>query len=313
MARLIISADGPEKFDIWKKAFAEVAPDLSVLSWYASETRLQPSDYVLVWSPEADHYPALATAKAILCTGAGVDHLLNAPGFPRHIPLVRMGGEQTGQLMADYVTWAAIALLRQARTWALQQAEQRWACNTIARTTDATRIGVMGLGHLGGYVATHLARVGFRVSGWKRSPATLTGVTVYAGQEALSAFLETADILVNLLPSTPQTDGIISKEFLKRLPRGAGFINVGRGRHVVQTDLINALNAGILCGAVLDVVTPEPLPATSPLWTHPSIIITPHVASEASPLMQAQYVAGAVGQMERGEKPALLCDPQRGY
>ncbi|OAG75370.1 D-3-phosphoglycerate dehydrogenase [Acetobacter malorum] len=313
MARLVISADGPEKFDIWKKAFAEVAPGLSVLSWYASDTELKSTDYVLVWSPEVRHYAALATVKAIICTGAGVDHLLKVPDFPRHVPLVRMGGEQTAKLMADYVTWAAIALLRQARTWAMQQSEQRWVWNGIARTTDETCIGVMGLGHLGGYVATHLARVGFKVLGWKRSLTALPGVKVYAGQEALPAFLKHSDILVNLLPSTPQTDGIISLKFLKKLPHGAGFINVGRGNHVVQNDLINALDAGILSGAVLDVVSPEPLPATSPLWTHPSITITPHVASEASPLMQAQYVARTIEHMEQGGKPALLCDPQRGY
>nr|WP_298798534.1 glyoxylate/hydroxypyruvate reductase A [uncultured Acetobacter sp.] len=313
MARLIISADGPEKFDVWKNAFAQVAPDLTVCSWYAPETKSEPADYVLVWTPEKDHYPALSGVKAIICTGAGVDHLLRAPEFPHHVPLVRMGGTQTAQLMADYVTWAAISLLRQARTWAIQQADGTWANNCIARTTAETRIAIMGLGHLGSSVATHLARVGFQVSGWKRSASVLPGVQVYAGQDALPDFLKTADILVNLLPSTPQTCGLVTYDFLTNLPKGAGFINVGRGDHVMQPDLIKALDDGVLSGAVLDVVTPEPLPVTSALWAHPKITVTPHVASEASPVMQADYVAQVIKSMERGETPALLCDPQKGY
>ncbi|WP_406238970.1 2-hydroxyacid dehydrogenase [Acetobacter orientalis] len=313
MARLIISADGPEKFAIWKEAFAKAAPDLTVCSWYAPETHLLPSDYVLVWKPEADHYAALAQAKAILCTGAGVDHLLQNPHFPAHVPLVRMGGEQTAHLMADYVTWAAIGLLRDARTWAIQQNQHQWVYNGIARTSAEIRIGVMGLGHLGAHVATHLARVGFQVSGWKRSAASVPNVQVYVGQEALPEFLATTDILVNLLPSTPQTRGLVTYDFLKNLPRGAGFINVGRGEHVVQADLLQALDTGLLCGAVLDVVTPEPLAEQSPLWGHSRVTVTPHVASEASAYKQAEYVAQAIEQLERGETPALLCNPHTGY
>lgn len=313
MARLVISADGPERYSVWKEAFAKVAPDLTVCSWYAPETKLLQSDYVLVWTPEADHYTALATAKAILCTGAGVDHLLQNPAFPCHVPLVRMGGEQTAHLMADYVTWAAISLLRDARTWAIQQNKHEWVYNGVARTSAQTRIGVMGLGHLGAHVATHLARVGFQVSGWKRSEATVPDVQVYVGQDALADFLKNTDILVNLLPSTLQTRGLVTYDFLKNLPHGSGFINVGRGSHVVQPDLLKALNDGVLCGAVLDVVTPEPLPADSALWVHPRLTITPHVASEASPQMQAQYVAQSIAQIERGEMPALLCNPDTGY
>ncbi|GAN59228.1 glyoxylate/hydroxypyruvate reductase A [Acetobacter cibinongensis] len=313
MARLIISADGPERFTVWKEAFAKAAPDLTVCSWYAPETEVLPSDYVLVWQPEDEHYAALAQVKAILCTGAGVDHLLQHPDFPLHVPLVRMGGEQTAQLMADYVTWAAISLNRDARTWALQQQRHEWVYNSVARTTAETRIGIMGLGHLGGYVATHLARMGFQVAGWKRSRATLPDVQVYVGQEALPDFLSRTDILVNLLPSTPHTRDLVTLKFLENLPRGAGFINVGRGEHVVQQDLLQALNTGLLSGAVLDVVAPEPLPHESPLWDHPRITVTPHTASHASAYWQAKYIAQSITQLERGVTPALLCNPHTGY
>ncbi|MCG0995247.1 glyoxylate/hydroxypyruvate reductase A [Acetobacter indonesiensis] len=313
MVRLIVSADGAEQFESWRKAFADVAPDLNVCSWYHATVQPSQDDYVLVWKPEDDHFKNLTDVKAILCTGAGVDHLLRSPDFPQHVPLVRMGGEQTVGLMADYVTWAAIGLLRDARTWAQQQATHKWSYNGVARTCAETRIGVMGLGHLGSQVANHLARVGFQVSGWRRSDGQVAGIKVFSGKDRLTDFLKECDILVNLLPSTPETRGLVDSTFLRNLPRGAGFINVGRGDHVNQADLLQALDDGVIGGAVLDVVTPEPLPAESALWAHPRITITPHVASEASRTMQARYVADVIAQMERGERPSLLCDPEKGY
>lgn len=312
-ARIVISADGNKAFESWRQAFAEAAPEVDVCSWYDPAWQVRPDDYALVWHPDPDHMDRLAGMKGIVCTGAGVDHLLAHTGFPHHVPLVRMGGEQTARLMADYVLWAVLGLLRDARTWAVQQEKGQWRNNVRSRTSDTTRVGVMGLGHLGAYVAQALAHTGFRVSGWKRSPAELDGVTVWHGMDTLPSFLAEVDVLVNLLPATPATDGLIDHAFLSHLPKGAGFVNVGRGRHVVQDDLIRALDDGTLSGAVVDVVTPEPLPQTSPLWRHPRLTVTPHVASEASRAVQARYVADVVACLEQGGKPALLCDVKRGY
>lgn len=312
-ARIVISADGERAFESWRQAFASVAPEVEVCSWYDPTWEPRPDDYALVWKPKPEHMERLAQMKGIVCTGAGVDHLLAHTGFPRHVPLVRMGGEQTARLMADYVLWAVIGLLRDARTWAVQQQQGLWRNNVRSQPSNMTRVGVMGLGHLGAYVAQVLANVGFCVSGWKRSPAELDGVTVKHGMENLPAFLADVDVLVNLLPATPATDGLIDYTFLSHLPKGAGFVNVGRGRHVVQEDLLRALDDGTLSGAVLDVVTPEPLPESNALWRHPRITITPHVASEASRGMQARYVADVVACLAQGKKPALLCDVKRGY
>ncbi|MDN6713700.1 MAG: glyoxylate/hydroxypyruvate reductase A [Acetobacter sp.] len=312
-ARIVISADGKKAYESWHQAFAAVAPDLDVCSWYDPAWEVGEDDYALVWTPEPEHMERLAGMKGIICTGAGVDHLLAHEHFPRTVPLVRMGGEQTARLMADYVLWAVIGLLRDARTWAVQQQQGIWRNNVCCRTSSTTRVGVMGLGHLGAYVAQALAQVGFCVSGWKRTPAELDGITVWSGADTLPDFLAELDVLVNLLPATPATDGLINHTLLSQLPKGAGFINVGRGRHVVQSDLLRALDDRTLCGAVLDVVTPEPLPPEDPLWHHPRLTITPHVASEAAREMQARYVADVVRSLERGEKPALLCDTARGY
>ncbi|MCP1241894.1 glyoxylate/hydroxypyruvate reductase A [Acetobacter lambici] len=312
-ARIVISADGKQAFENWRQAFAAVAPDLDVCSWYDPAWKAGADDYALVWHPEPEHMERLAGMQGIVCTGAGVDHLLAHAHFPRSVPLVRMGGEQTARLMADYVLWAVIGLLRDARTWAVQQQQGLWRNNVCCRTSSTTRVGIMGLGHLGAYVAQALAHVGFRVSGWKRTPAVLDGVTVWNGVDNLPSFLAELDVLVNLLPATPATDGLINHALLGHLPKGAGFVNVGRGRHVVQSDLLRALDDGTLCGAVLDVVTPEPLPQGDALWHHPRLTITPHVASEAAREVQARYVADVVHCLARGEKPALLCDVTRGY
>ncbi|GBR49384.1 glyoxylate/hydroxypyruvate reductase A [Acetobacter pomorum] len=312
-ARIVISADGHKAFESWRQAFATVAPDLPVCSWFDPAWQLQPDDYALVWKPDMEHMERLSSMKGIICTGAGIDHLLALPNFPRGVPLVRMGGEQTARLMADYVLWAVISLLRGARTWAIQQQHAVWRNNVCSRTSDTTRVGVMGLGHLGAFVAQDLAKMGFHVSGWKRLPSDVKGVKVWSGMDSLPGFLAGVDILVNLLPATHATKGLIDSDFFSHLSKGAGFINVGRGHHVVQKDLLKALDDGTLCGAVLDVVTPEPLPAESALWQHPHVILTPHVASEASREMQARYAVDVVACLERGERPALLCDVARGY
>ncbi|GAB6966743.1 glyoxylate/hydroxypyruvate reductase A [Komagataeibacter kakiaceti JCM 25156] len=313
MVRLVISSDGPAAAGGWREIFHSVAPELDVCSWYEPGLDLAHVDYALVWHPASEDLARMAHLKGIICTGAGINHLLHDPGFPLHVPLVRMGGEQTAALMADYVLWAALGLLRDSRTWAVQQQRAVWKNNRISRTCSEARVGVMGMGHLGGHVARHLHHVGFTVAGWRRSARDLPGIQVFSGNDALPDFLGELDILVNLLPSTHETRGMINHALLGALPRGAGFINVGRGNHVITDDLLRALDEGQVGAAVLDVTDPEPLPADHPLWRHERVTITPHVASEASREAQARYVRDVIHQMERHERPALLCDPARGY
>ncbi|QHC34198.1 glyoxylate/hydroxypyruvate reductase A [Komagataeibacter xylinus] len=314
MPRLVISADGPAAMATWRAAFQHVAPDLPIAAWHDPALKLTADDYALVWKPTADDLARMGGMRAIICTGAGVNHLLDSPGFPLHVPLVRMGGEQTAVLMADYVLWATLGLLRGARAWAVQQNAHHWHNpRTSTRTSSQTRVGIMGMGHLGAHVGRVLRQVGFEVSGWRRSAQVVSGIRTFAGPSELPDFLRDVDIVVNLLPSTPQTRGMIDYALLAQLPRGAGLVNVGRGDHVVQADLLRALDEGILGGAVLDVVEPEPLPPDDSLWRHERVTITPHVASEASREAQARYVVEVIGQMERNERPALLCDLRRGY
>lgn len=258
MVRLVISADGPAAAGGWRDAFHGIAPELDVCSWYEPGLDLAHVDYALVWHPISADLARMAHLRGIICTGAGVNHLLHDPAFPVHVPLVRMGGEQTAALMADYVLWAALGLLRDSRTWAVQQQRAVWKNNRISRTCSEARVGIMGMGHLGGHVARHLHHVGFTVAGWRRSARELPGIEVFSGNDALPAFLGELDILVNLLPSTHETRGMINHALLGALPRGAGFINVGRGNHVITDDLLRALDEGQVGAAVLDVTDPEP-------------------------------------------------------
>lgn len=313
MKRLAVSADGPNAWESWRDAFARVAPDLSTISWFDPVFDPADADYALVWDPPAGEMARMANLRAILSTGAGVNHLVNRPDFPVGVPLVRMGGDQTAVLMADYVIWAAIGLLRDAKKWSRQQERHVWCRKAVFRNSAEARIGILGFGNLGAAVARRLAAAGFAVSAWCRSPREEKQLSLFFGEEGLANFLPSVDILVNLLPSSPQTRHIIDTKLLSRLPSGAGFINVGRGEHVVEEDLLAALDSRRLGGAVLDVVATEPLMAASPLWDHARITLTPHVASEASRDAQAAYVAEAINELEAGRMPRLLYRPERGY
>ncbi|MFT8717975.1 2-hydroxyacid dehydrogenase [Acetobacter sp.] len=313
MRTLAVSADGPDAWTSWRDAFARVAPDLPTVSWFDPAFDPKNADYTLVWEPPPGEMARMGHMRAILCTGAGVNHLVNRSDFPANVALVRMGGDQTAVLMADYVMWAAIGLLRDAKSWTRQQTQHVWHRKPVFRNSADTRIGILGFGNLGAAVARHLAAAGFNVSAWCRSPREEKQIPLFFGEDGLSDFLPSIDILVNLLPSTLQTRHIIDAAFLSRLSKGAGFINVGRGDHVVEKDLLAALDKEQLSGAVLDVVATEPLPATSPLWDQPRITLTPHMASEASRDAQAAYVAQAINELENGRTPPLLYRPERGY
>ncbi len=215
--------------------------------------------------------------------------------------------------MADYVTMAALALIRNLPQLIAGQREAHWQGHMTGRMASDTRVGVLGMGQLGTYVSERLRACGFQVAGWSRSPKQHLGIECFAGPATLLQMLSRSDVVVNLLPSTPQTRGILSSAALSALPRGAGLINVGRGEHLDKVALLTALESGQLSGAMLDVFDLEPLPASDPLWSHPSVIVTPHIASTPSPRARARQAAQNILAHERGELIEHLFDPLRGY
>ncbi len=310
---LAVNSGGQDAVADWRAQFARVAPHLEVRWLDDADLRPEQVHYAFVWSPGPGRLAAMPNLRLILSSGAGVDHITCDPAWPRHVGIVRMGGEETAQRMGEYVCLGALALLRGLPRIIAGQRLGRWDSFDSPRTAPETRVGVMGLGNLGAHAAQMLRGLGFQVAGWSRSPKSLPGIEHFAGGAGRDAFLARTDILVCLLPDTPETRGAIRAETIAKLPQGAGVVNAGRGGHAVLPDVIAALDSGHLAGAVLDVFEPEPLPPGHPAWSHPGIIVTPHLASLASRPARAQYVADAIAAYERGEAPANLYDPARGY
>ena len=294
----------------WARLFAARAPDLPFRLWPdigdPAEVR-----YLAAWMPPENIAATFPNLELVFSVGAGVDQF-DFTQLPPHVPLVRMLEPGIAEGMVEYVTMAVLALHRDLLHFIAQQREQIWR---EIRITPATRrrVGVMGLGLLGQAVLDRLKPFGFPLAGWNRSPRTIEGVSCYAGAQALPDFLAQTDILVCLLPLTDETRGILNANLFARLPRGAQLVNVGRGGHLVEADLLEALDRGALSGAVLDVAEQEPLPAGHPFWSHPRILLTPHIASMTTPETAVEFVLDIIARHRRGETLPGRVDRQRGY
>ncbi len=310
--RLIVNSGGPQAIEEWRAQFRIFAPELDVVGWHEN---VDPAtiDYALVWAPDTGRLATFPNLKLIISAGAGVDHILADPHLPRHLSIARMVTSRTQTEMAEYVLTSALMLTRNLKRVVDNQARRRWEIFDSLRVAADVRVGIMGLGHLGIASAQLLSRVGFPVSGWSRGASKLEGLPSYAGQAQFNDFLHQTDLLVCLLPATDATKGILNTATLSQLPRGASLINAGRGAHMVEQDIINALDSGHLHQAVLDVFEHEPLPESSPLWTHPGIIITPHCAAIPDRKERARHTALLIEANECGEPLPNIYDPQRGY
>jgi glyoxylate/hydroxypyruvate reductase A len=294
----------------WARAFAERAPDLPFRVWPDVGNPAQVR-YLAAWMPPENIAATFPNLELVFSVGAGVDQF-DVSQLPPGIPLIRMLEPGITESMVEYVTMAVLALHRDLVHFIAQQREQTWREIQIAPAAKR-RVGVMGLGVLGQAVLERLKVFGFPLAGWNRSPRSIESVSCYAGAETLRDFLGRTDILVCLLPLTGQTRGILSRNLFEALPRGAGLVNVGRGGHLVEADLIAALERGTLSAAVLDVAEQEPLPAGHPFWSHPGILLTPHNASMTTPETAVEFVLDTIGHHRRGESLPGLVDRERGY
>jgi glyoxylate/hydroxypyruvate reductase A len=264
-------------------AFREQAaqhwPDVQVRLWPDVP---DPADVVALaaWFPPPGLVERLPNLRLVCSIAAGVEHVLQRLPAPITLPVTRIVDPGLATGMAEYVLWAALYYHR-ALDRAMQQQVQRVWQMPVQKTAAQTHVGVMGLGVLGGHMAQMLRAQGFVVSGWSRSAHAIDGVATYAGPQGMDAFLQAPDILVCLLPLTAETRFILGKELFGRLKPGAALVHCGRGEHLVVEDLLQALDQGTLRGAVVDVFAQEPLPAASPLWAHPRVVVTPHMASGA--------------------------------
>jgi len=301
-------ADDPDE---WRAAFAESLPDLEFRIW-PDVGEARDVEVALVWDPMQEQLLRFPNLKLIASLGAGVDHLLAATTLPDGVPMTRIVDGNLTQGMREYVLLQTLFCHRQVSAYMAQQKQQVWRQLGQPFAQDR-RVGVMGLGVLGVAAAEALHQIGFAVRSWSRREKSQPGVESFTGLERLDEFLAGCEILVCLLPLTPDTEGIINRRTLSALPQGACLINGARGGLVVEADLIAALETGRLSQAVLDVTREEPLPADDALWRAPNITITPHIASVTNARSGARLVADNIRRIRAGEVPHHLVDPKAGY
>lgn len=294
----------------WTRLLAEKAPELPFRTWPetgdAAEIR-----YLAAWIPPDDVMAQYPNLELLFSVGAGVDQL-DLAKFPPELPIVRMIEPGLVDSMVEYVAMAVLALHRDLVPYIAQQREQSWKPYRIVPATER-RVGVLGLGMLGEACARKLAGFGFPVAGWSRSRHAVDGVESFAGAAELPNFLARSDILICLLPLTDETRGILGAELFAGLPRGAMLVNAGRGGHLDQDALLAALDSGQLSAAVLDVAVPEPLPAGHRLWSHPRVLLTPHIASRSRDEAAVDAVLENLRRHRAGEPLVGLIDRRRGY
>ena len=294
--------------DPWIDGLRTALPGAAVSAWAPGAP---PADYAVVWSPPQsllDEQPGL---KAVFNIGAGVDALM-ALRLPPSARVVRLDDAGMSVQMAEYVCHAVIRHFREFDGYEADVRQGRWTFRKPRNRADWP-VGVMGLGVLGSRVAQALRVFEFPVNGWSRSAHAIEGVRTFAGPEQFHAFLAASRVLVNLLPLTPQTRGILNRDTLSRLLPGAFVINVARGAHLVDDDLLALLDSGQVAGATLDVFRTEPLPDGHPFWTHPKITVTPHTSARTLRDESIAQIAGKIRALERGEPITGIVEPARGY
>ncbi|WP_218811691.1 glyoxylate/hydroxypyruvate reductase GhrA [Klebsiella quasipneumoniae] len=298
----------------WIRELEKQLPGARVREWKAGDN--QPADYALVWHPPVEMLQGRAL-KAVFALGAGVDSILSKlrdhpDMLPLSIPLFRLEDTGMGRQMQEYAVSKVLHWFRRFDDYQAQKLASRWQPLPEYRADEFT-IGIMGAGVLGAKVAESLQPWGFPLRVWSRSRKSWPQVQSFAGQAELGGFLQGTRVLINLLPNTAETVGIINQTLLAQLPDESYLLNLARGVHVVEEDLLAALNNGKLKGAMLDVFSREPLPQESPLWAHPRVAMTPHVAAVTRPMEAIAYIAGTISRLERGESVSGQVDRQRGY
>jgi glyoxylate/hydroxypyruvate reductase len=300
----------------WKVRFDEICADRRVLQLPGA--KFDPSEvaYAAVWKPVPGELAAFPNLKVIFNLGAGVDALMADKTLP-DVPLVRVAVDDLTSRMAEYVVLHVLMHHRQELYLRQSQRDRRWAPK-YQWPASAVSVGILGLGVLGANAAEVLRRIGFRVVGWSRSEKTVDGIDCFHGPSQLDAFLGRTDILVSLLPLTPDTRGILNRALFTKLKRNGPLgapviINAGRGGLQNEADILACLDDGTISAASLDVFTQEPLPADSPFWTHPKVLLSPHNAADTDPDEISKYVARQIAHFETGGALENVIDRSRGY
>jgi glyoxylate/hydroxypyruvate reductase A len=315
MSAVLVAVNGPQAGE-WLSALREHSRDRDLRLWPDAIGDTDDVAYACVWMAPHGLLTKFRNLKAVINLGAGADHLLADPSLP-NVPVARVAHDDLIQRVTGYVVLHVLMHHRRQRLYDAQQRERVWRVHDQPAAGDVG-VGVMGLGVIGRAATEALARLSFKVAGWSRTPKSIPGIQTFHGRAGLEAFLARTEILICLLPRTRDTEGILNVSLFRKLLRdgaagGAFLINAGRGPLQVDADILNALDNGVLAGVTLDVFPQEPLPASSPLWTHPRVTITPHNAGDISPRVFAPHVIAQIERFERGLPLENLVDRSRGY
>lgn len=307
---IVIITEGKD-ISQWKKALQERRPGLDV-QVHPDATNKSDIEFALTWSHPLGAFREYPNLKCIASMGAGVDHILKDSDLPKEAIITKLEDENLTKDMGTFVVALVMNHVRGLSAYKVMEAKQLWKKKPYLRIEDIT-IGIMGMGALGSYAAEQLHKLGFQVNGWARSGKEISNVKVYVGEEGFDTFLSKSDILVCLLPLTKDTEDILNKDTFKKLPENAFVINVARGKHLVDNDLIEMIDNGHLTGASLDVFREEPLPADHPFWNHPQINITPHIASVTDPASAVSQILDNYDRLQKNEPLKNVVSPESGY
>ena len=289
----------------------EALPSFEVAAWPTAVVSRQVR-YAVVWNPPENFFDGFSKLEAVFVLGAGVDRLIKNRELPEHVAIVRLLDAGMAQQMFEYVLYGVLRYQRQFDTYQKSQVKKLWE-PLPPRSADEVRITVLGLGAIGAVVAKSLAGFGYKVAGWSRSPHCLPGVSCHHGNDVLPNLLANTDALVNILPSTNETNGLLDHKKLSLLPYGSAVINASRGDQLNLDALIEELSSGRIRFAQLDVFETEPLQPTHPLWERTDVTVTPHIAAITLPKPAVKQISESISALLRGDKPAGLVERRRSY
>lgn len=311
MSEIVFCAPGGDP-SVWVNELAALLPEARVRVFDPNANGVEPADFAVVWAPSPALFEREARLKAIFNLGAGVDALMRMENLPRNVPVVRLGDAGMSVQMAEYVAHAVIRFTRELDRYEDETRAGQWRLRRPTLRGEFP-VAVLGLGVIGTHVAQTLAAFEFPVRGWSRTPRDISGIETFSGAAGLDEALRQSRIVVCVLPLTPATDSILDRTNLEKLLPGGYVINVARGAHLVDQDLIGLIDSGHLAGATLDVFRIEPLPSGHPFWTHPKIVVTPHISARTLRATTLAQIGEKIRRLESGLDIEGVVDREQGY
>ena len=307
----IILKVGGSRADWWKEHLSELLPEYEVFLAEESVDK-EAIDFAVVWKPEPGWLKSFPNLQCIFSIGSGIDHILNDKELPLNLPIVRLTGKDLSTRMREYVVLHVLRLHRRLPEVEASQKTEDWN-QIIEPPANYRTVGIMGLGNLGADCAQILSKLGFNVLGWAKSKKVIDGVESFVGASGFDTFLSKADIVVCMLPLTPETTDIMNASFFNKIKKGASIINVARGPHLNEKDLLEAIKNKKIYSATLDVFHNEPLEKGHPFWKHPNILVTPHIASLIDPVAGGKAIADNIRNFVLGNTIDELTPPGKNY